>query len=71
MHSILSMPTGACFRCAVVEQTKDGIEGFIEEALKASRAATDSILDMPMDKVRLATLEYCHEPGLFSQHYCI
>ena len=48
-----------------MEQTKDAIEGSIEEALKASSAATDSILDMPMVKVRLATLQYCHEPGLF------
>ena len=37
--------------CAVMEQAKEAIEGSIEEALKASKAATDSILNTQMEQV--------------------
>ena len=40
-----------------MEAAKEAIEGSIEEALKASKAATDSILDMTAEQVGLTVLQ--------------
>ena len=56
----------------MIEQAKEAIEGSLEEALKASKAATDSILNAQMEQVNL-TLLGCHaspKASLLHTLYC-